>query len=145
METQQEFAPYRDSDHKLAKEATVHIAKIHYHMNKLTSLIDNHISHYHNNEEMNMSDENKVGIEETKEVVKAIEIIAVLGTKTLANGLQLSDFSALGELAKSFSDFKAAIQGISLVDDELKDLDQAELLELGSLVFDMVKKVKAEL
>ncbi len=84
-------------------------------------------------------------IKETLEILEAVKKIAVLGTKTFADGVQISDLGALAELAKDFGTFSEAVKGFELLDDELKDLDQAEIMALTAKVFEIVNAVKEEL
>lgn len=86
------------------------------------------------------------GINETKEVLQGIKIIAVAGADIFKDGkIGFDDLSKLSILASSFDDLKAAAQGIDQVDDELKDLSIDEIKELVSEVYGIVKAVKAVL
>lgn len=81
-------------------------------------------------------------IKETLEVLEAVKKVAVLGTKTFKDGIQISDLGALAELAQNFGLFNEAIKGITEIDDEFKDLDQEEIAQLISKIFDIVSAVK---
>jgi len=81
-------------------------------------------------------------IKETLEVLEAVKTIAVIGTKTFKDGVQISDLGALSELAANFSVFSEAVKGIDQVDDEFKDLSQEEILQLINKIFEIVKDVK---
>lgn len=86
-----------------------------------------------------------MGIKETLEVLEALKTVSVLGVKTFKDGVQISDLKALVELSQNFGVFKAALNNIELVDDEVKDLDAQEASELLAKLFEILNAVKAEL
>lgn len=77
----------------------------------------------------------KVGIKETKEVLAASNILAILIIKKLKDGLQVQDGIELAQSLFSDGEVKSAIQAaadkINAVPAELKDLDLNEGIELG--------------
>lgn len=83
-----------------------------------------------------------MNIKETKELLEGIELIALNGAKIAKDGINISDLAYLVDLAKNFEKLKLAYEGIDLVDDELKDIDEKELIELGVFAFNLVRKVK---
>jgi len=84
-------------------------------------------------------------IKETLEVLEALKTVSVIGAKTFKDGVQISDLKALVELGQNFDVFKAALNNIDLVDDEIKDLDAQEASQLLTKLFDIISAVKAEL
>lgn len=82
------------------------------------------------------------GIEETKELIKGIQAVAVIGVETFKDGIQLGDFKAVGKVVDNFKELKDAIVGVADVDDELKDLDTEEIKELAGLALDLVKAIQ---
>jgi hypothetical protein len=83
----------------------------------------------------------ELGIKETKELLKAFDVIAELVGKVFADGkITGGDVFHVGHALASFGVFADAVKGIRNVDDELKDLDEAELLELGREAFKLLKK-----
>lgn len=82
-------------------------------------------------------------IKESIELLNGIELIAVNGAKIAKDGINLSDLAYLVELAKNFEVLKNAYEGIDLIDDEIKELDEKELVELGLKAFSIIKNVKA--
>jgi len=77
----------------------------------------------------------KLGIKETKEVLAASNILAILIIKKLNDGLQLQDGVEIAQALFSDGEVKSAVQAaadkINAVPAELKDLDINEGLELG--------------
>jgi hypothetical protein len=86
--------------------------------------------------------ETKRGIKETKEVLEALNVLAEFFARMFADGqVNSSDFIHVVGLMKNLDTFGSAIGGFREVDDELKDLDEAELIELGLAAYGLVKKV----
>ena len=95
-----------------------------------------------------MSDEAKVGIKETKELVIGANELAVLLVERLKDGFQVGeDVSAVIAKLSGDADFKAkmeaAYQGVGQVGAEAKDLDLAEGLELIMVQATYVPKIVA--
>lgn len=80
-----------------------------------------------------------VGIKESKELLEGVELLAVSAKKIAKDGVSLADLPEAIELLKKLDVLVEAFKGLSNVDEEIKDLDQAELIELGSKVFSLVK------
>jgi hypothetical protein len=92
----------------------------------------------------------KHDIKETKEAIVALLAIGVFVAKRAKGGLDLSDLAALLEKLKDdefLAVVKAGVEGIEHVDDEIKDLDLSEGLELAGFavpkLLDAVAQVKA--
>ena len=82
-----------------------------------------------------------LGIKESKELLAGIELAAVAGIEIAKDGLDVSDISKALELVKKSDVLIEAVKGIDGIDEEIKDLDQAELIELGTITFSLVKKI----
>ena len=87
-----------------------------------------------------------VDIKETKEAIKAIMVVGKFVVERAKDGIDLSDLSALITKIVLDPDFKkaleAGVQGIDKVPTELGDLDFAEVIELATLVPELLKVVK---
>lgn len=92
-----------------------------------------------------MSEEKK-GILEMLEVIAGLELVGVAGAKIMADGqVNTSDFGTVVSLLTEFNVLVEAVKGANEIVAEAKDLDQAELLELGTRIYEVVRKIKAEL
>jgi hypothetical protein len=85
----------------------------------------------------------KKSIKEIKEVLEAVELLGVAAMKVAADKkVAVDDLVHLVAIAKDSEKLVAAMEGLKEIDDEIKDLDQAEILELVAAVLAMVKKIK---
>ena len=80
-------------------------------------------------------------IKETMEVLKALEVIGVAAKIIAKDGVSMADLPEAIELLRHIDTFIEAVKGASLIGAELKDIDQAELLTLGTEVFSLVQKI----
>jgi len=89
--------------------------------------------------------EQKLGIKETKEVVKAASAIAVFLVARLKDGVGVDDAMAVVSKVTADAEFKAlmeaAIKDIKLVPAEVKDLELAEGIELAGEAAKMVPAI----
>ena len=91
-----------------------------------------------------MTDEAKVGINETLEVLEGIKQLAVFATSVLKDGkVNLSDLPLLVGLAQKFDVFKDAVTGADKVLAEAKDLDTTEATIIIAKVFEILAAIKA--
>lgn len=81
-------------------------------------------------------------IKNTLEVVEAIKLLGVSGKKIAKDGVNLADLPEAIELLKQLDKIVVAVEGISELGKELQDIDQAELLQLGTAVFGAFKAIK---
>lgn len=82
-------------------------------------------------------------IKEIKEALAGVELLGVSGVKIFADGkVNLADLPVLADLAKNLDVLIEGVKGADQIPAEAKDLDQAELIELGTLAFNLVKKLK---
>lgn len=85
------------------------------------------------------------GVKESLELLEAIELGAISGIEIAKDGLGADDIpKALALLTHSEVLIKG-FQGLGDIDDELKDLDQEELVKLGLASFSMIKKIAASI
>ncbi len=82
-------------------------------------------------------------IDQTLEVLAAVELLAVAGKKVAKDGLSLADLPEALELLKHLDVLVAAVKGADEVVAEIKDLDQGELIVLGTKVVEIVKAIKS--
>ena len=88
-----------------------------------------------------MSEEH--GVENVLEILKAAEVVAVTGVKIGKDGkVNLDDFKHLGELASNFGAIEAAIADADKVDEELKNLDEAEVIQLVGAAYSIARAVQ---
>jgi len=84
-----------------------------------------------------------MNIQNALEIVKAVEVLGVSVKKISKDGISLADLPEAIELVKQLDLFVAAFKDAGIAVEEIKDLDQAELLELGSKVFAAFKAIQA--
>lgn len=83
----------------------------------------------------------KLGIKETSEMIDAVEKIAVAGMKISKGGIGMDDLVHLVALAKEMDQLMEGFKGIGMIDDEIKDLDQVEIMALVTKMYGMVKAI----
>lgn len=82
-------------------------------------------------------------VKESLEIIDGIEVLVDAGAEIMEDGkVNLSDVAALVSLAKKFDVLKAAVDGAKEAPEEMKDLDEMELIQLGSKVYGLIKKIK---
>ena len=80
------------------------------------------------------------------ELLTAVELLAVTGAKVAKDKeVNKDDLVHVVTLAKNFELIANAVKDVDQLDEELKDLDEAELIAIVSKLFMIVKAVKAEL
>lgn len=80
----------------------------------------------------------KLGIVQTKELLKAIHIIVDTIDEIAEGGIDLSDVPKLFAAAKDYKVIVAGIKDCAEVKDELRDLDASEVREIGDSAVDIV-------
>jgi len=84
------------------------------------------------------------GTKELKELLVSLKDIAVFAKKVAADKkVNLEDLPALVDLAKNMDEVLAGFDGLNKIPDEVKDIDEAEAMELLGQVLKLVKEVKA--
>lgn len=81
-------------------------------------------------------------MKETLELIKALELVAVKGIEIAKGGIDATDISKALELIKQFDVIVEGVKGLDKIDDEVKAIDQAKLIEAGVAVFGLVKAIK---
>lgn len=82
-------------------------------------------------------------IKESKELLKGLELVGAAGLKIAKDGKgSVSDLMHVVELVKKFDVLKDAVEGIDKIPAELKDIDEAEIVELGAAAFGLIKALK---
>ena len=81
------------------------------------------------------------GIQNCLEIVVASEIVLSNGVAALKDGLQVSDVQYALNIAKDLDKIVVAVKDYHLVDEELKDLSEQELVQLGLATYGMIKSV----
>lgn len=85
----------------------------------------------------------KVEIKESLELIKSIEILGVAAKKILADGkVNFADAPVALELVKEIEPIIEGFKGLNKLGEEVKDLEQDELIQLGLAVFNAYKSVK---
>lgn len=85
-----------------------------------------------------------VGIKNSLEVVKGLELLAEIAEGVFADGrLDGSDFLVVAAKLKELDIIVDAVQDADEIGKELKDLDEQELIQLGLAAYSLVKKVVA--
>lgn len=86
----------------------------------------------------------KVEIKESLELIKAVEIIGIAGKKSFPEGkfTAASALSASLELIKEIEPVIEGFKGLNKIDEEVKELEQDELIQLGLALFNAYKSVK---
>lgn len=91
--------------------------------------------------------EKKITVENTVELLVGLQVMSKFAGEVARDGkLQADDLIHLIDVAKSFDKLKAAVEDVDQVDDELKDLDQAEILQIIAAaqgVYKAFKEAKA--
>ena len=82
------------------------------------------------------------GIKELSELLDGIEILLVAGKKIAADGINKDDLTIVFELFNQFSVLKEAFTGLKELPAEIKDIDEAELLMLGTKLYSIIKSLK---
>lgn len=86
------------------------------------------------------------GINELQELLDGIKLLSISGARIMANGkIDAGDLSVVIQLLTKAEELKESFTGLKEIPSEVKDLDEAELIQLGSFVFALVKDVRSEL
>lgn len=82
-------------------------------------------------------------VKETIELLNGIELLAVAGVKIAKDGkVAVDDLPHLITLATNVSTLVDAATGVEQIPAEVKDLSQAEMIEIVSKVYAVVAKIK---
>lgn len=86
--------------------------------------------------------EKKLSLKETMEILAALEMLALAVKDIAKDGIGADDIVKLIDLAKNFEVISAAVKDADLAVEELKDLDQVEVIELITKLMAMIKNFK---
>lgn len=82
-------------------------------------------------------------IKELRELVKGIDLLAVSGARVMKDGkIGASDLGVLIDLLSNAQMLQNAFTGLKQIPAEAKDLDEKELIELGTSLFSIYRKVQ---
>lgn len=82
-------------------------------------------------------------IKEIKEMLEALELIMIACAKILKDGkIKLEDLSEFFNLLKDIEKIKNGFIGIKKIPEEIKDLQEDELVEIGLSIYRIVGKIK---
>jgi hypothetical protein len=84
-------------------------------------------------------------LKETLELVKALDLLASKGIEISKGGIGAEDIAPAVELLKQLNVLIEGFKGVGEVGAELGDLDDTELLQLGSAVYGVYKDIKGAL
>lgn len=80
---------------------------------------------------------------EIKELLKGVELLGISAKKIAKDHkVDLNDLPVVIDLAKNAGVLADAAKGLDQIPAEIKDLDQAEILELVSALFATIKAIK---
>lgn len=83
-------------------------------------------------------------VKESLEVVAAVKLLGVDVKKALKDGkLNAEDLPIVLDLVKNAQILIDAVEGIAVVGEEVKELDEAEMIALGSALFSAIKEIKS--
>lgn len=81
-------------------------------------------------------------IKELKELLEGLKLLAVTAKKISADGkINVDDLSSIVELGMQMGTLAAAVEGIDQVPAELKDLDEAEVIELITIGYSIAAEI----
>lgn len=82
-------------------------------------------------------------IKESKEVLAAVELLAVTGVKIAKGGIGVDDIQPALNLLSNLNVFSDAIKGVKEIPAEFKDIDEKEAIELGICAYRMIMNILA--
>ena len=87
----------------------------------------------------------KKGLKETLELLEGLKLIGIKAAMAFGDGkVDASDLAVLTGLMMEIGKLKDAFMGLDQIDDEFKDLDPAELAQLGAALFGTAKDIWME-
>jgi len=82
-------------------------------------------------------------IKESKELLVGLELVSVTIGDIAKDGIGADDIAKLLPLLSQFQSLIDAVDGIKNIPSEIKDIDQLELIELGTQAYEMIKNIIA--
>lgn len=92
-----------------------------------------------------MSEVKAKGIKEINEFLEANKIIGINVAQALKDGLDLSDVKEVIDIVKEYQKIVEGFKGLGEAWLEVKDLDQAELAQVGAKAIEAYGAVKKEI
>lgn len=87
----------------------------------------------------------KMGMKETFELLEGLKLIGMRAATAFGDGkVDASDLTVLTSLLMDIGKLKDAFVGLDKLDDEFKDLEPAELQELGAKLFIAAQEIWME-
>ena len=84
----------------------------------------------------------KKGLKEFKELIDGLELLAVQAKKIADGGIGAEDIIHMVKLAQEFEVLREAFKGFGELKEEMKDLDQSEVIEIVGELYGLVKAVE---
>jgi hypothetical protein len=82
------------------------------------------------------------GIKEISELIDGLALIGEQAKKISKGGIGVEDIAHLVKLAQEFEVLKDAFGGLKEAGEEIKDLDQSEIIAIIGKLYELVKKVE---
>ena len=84
-----------------------------------------------------------LGLKETKEIFTGLMIITKGAGEILEDGkISFKDLNPAIEVLKQYEALSASVKDAGKAIDELKDLSDIELMEMGKLAYDLIKEIR---
>lgn len=85
----------------------------------------------------------KEGIKEIKELVGGLSFLAETAATIMKDGkIGAEDLPAVITLLGRYDEIMNAFKGLSMIDEEIKDMDEAELVEVVKELFGLGRKIQ---
>lgn len=88
-----------------------------------------------------MSEEKQVAIKELMELLDALGILGVAGKKIAKDGIGVDDLAHVIELGSKLEQILDGFKGLKKIGEEIKDIEQDELLQIIGKVYSLVDKI----
>lgn len=85
----------------------------------------------------------KVNVKETLELLEALGELGKVGKAIAKDGIGAEDLVQLGALAANFNTLVEGFTGMEKLAEELKDLDESEVLEIIGSIYAQAEKINA--
>jgi len=86
---------------------------------------------------------NKHDVKEIKELISGLELLATSAAGIMKDGkIGVDDLPVVINLLGSYSTLSESFKGLSLIDDEIANMDEAELVEVVKAIFGLGQKIK---
>ena len=82
------------------------------------------------------------GIREIGELIDGLTLVGEQVKKISKGGVGVDDIAHLIKIAQEFETLKEAFSGLKEAGEEIKDLDQVEIIAIIGKLYEMIKKVE---